>query len=219
MQKMVSALLLLLLAQSAALLRTTPMTAHKVVMRDSDRCYYGEVDDAGNVDGARRATKRPQRERAALRSPDPALSPLDVVEQQFQAFERGSFADVEHAFAHVSPAIVDQYALDAKKFGEILKSIRFEGVLKCSEWSVTALATGEDTATAKLTVLPAPIPGCVRTSGVADQGGITWPTHFEWILKKQADGCWMLDTMNSEPPPMGDVADAEPLLASHYQAA
>ena len=88
-QKMLSALLLLL-AQSTALLRTAPMTAHKVVMRDSDRCYYGDVDDAGNVDGARRATKRPQRERVALRSPDPALSPLDVVEQQFHPKPRAT---------------------------------------------------------------------------------------------------------------------------------
>ena len=33
----------------------------------------------------------------------------------------------------------------------------------------------EDVAVLTLRVLLKPIPGCVRTSGVAEQGGITWP--------------------------------------------
>ena len=122
----------------------------------------------------------------------------------------------------LSPRPAAEARLQSKRDAARRRSRRVknaEDALRAAAAAGAVHSSPQDTATAKLTVLPAPIPGCVRTSGVADQGGITWPTHFEWILKKQADGCWMLDTMNSEPPPMGDVADAEPLLASHYEAA
>ena len=39
----------------------------------------------------------------------------------------------------------------------------------------------EDVAVLTLRVLLKPIPGCVRTSGVAEQGGITWPA-FSWTF-------------------------------------
>ena len=50
-------------------------------------------------------------------------------------------------------------------------------------------------------MLPKPIPGCVRTSGLAGQQGITWPTYFKWELRN-VDGKWMVDQMVPEQPPI-----------------
>ena len=57
----------------------------------------------------------------------------------------------------------------------------------------------DDEAAVRLRVLPRPIPGCVKLSGMADQDGITWPAFYSWQMRRQAggefDGCWMLYQM------------------------
>lgn len=110
--------------------------------------------------------------------------------------------------------------MDTKRFRSILSSAAFDGLVGCSDWTILkAEELGDDVAVVKLRVLPKPIPGCVRTSGVAAQGGITWPTHYKWQLRRQGEaasawpGCWMLEQMFPDTPPI-DVgsADATPLV-------
>ena len=90
-------------------------------------------------------------------------------------------------------------------------------------WKVTALSPSpidDDRTVASMTVLPKPVPGCVRVAGVAGQQGITWPTFYKWELRKQTDGCWMIENMTPEPPPIDTVAtDATPLLESESATA
>ena len=38
-----------------------------------------------------------------------------------------------------------------------------------------------------LRVMPKPVTGCVRMSGVADQSGITWWTHYNFHLSRQQE--------------------------------
>ena len=63
----------------------------------------------------------------------------------------------------------------------------------------------------RLRVLPRPIPGCVKLSGMADQDGITWPAFYSWQMRRQAggefDGCWMLYQMQQAPPPIDVESD------------
>ena len=69
-----------------------------------------------------------------------------------------------------------------------------------------------DRAVVSLRVLPKPVTGCVRMSGVADQTGITWWTHYTFHCERQADGplkdCWMVSQMFPAPPPVDvDASD------------
>ena len=181
---------------------------------DEDRCYYGYVDADGGVSKAGPSNKRT----GPVPTPNPSLSPEDMVNAQFQMLSESA---VEDAYAFISPGIIEKYGMDVKKFRSILKGPSFEGLIGCSEWKITASSTpDEDMAIVKLRVLPKPIPGCVRTSGMADQGGITWPTNYKWQLRKQADtaelspGCWMLEQMFPDAPPI-DVSkeDGAPLIS------
>ena len=48
----------------------------------------------------------------------------------------------------------------------------------------------------------------------------TWPTFYKWELRKQKDGCWMIENTTPEPPPIDTVAtDATPLLESESATA
>jgi hypothetical protein len=147
--------------------------------------------------------------------PHPSLSPLEVVDAQFEALAMGSYAGVEDAYQFLSPQMVAQHGVDLKKFKAVLQSAAFEGLIGVAEWKVLGTSEpSDDVASISLRVLPKPVPGCVRTSGVAAQGGITWPTHYKWILSRQpADaaehaGCWMLDNMMPDAPPI-DVRSRE----------
>ena len=66
-----------------------------------------------------------------------------------------------------------------------------------------------------MTVMLEPVPGCMRTAGVADQQGITWPAFYKWEMRR-VDGSWMLEQMTPEPPPIDVPAEpvGTPLLAS-----
>jgi hypothetical protein len=62
-------------------------------------------------------------------------------------------------------------------------------------------------------------PNLCATQPVSRQG-ITWPTFYKWELRKQKDGCWMIENMTPEPPPIDTVAtDATPLLESESATA
>merc|ERR1719269_403271 len=84
------------------------------VRMDSDRCYYGEVDENGKL------VERTQVARGPALKPSPDLSPVQVVDEQFAAFSSGTFADVDSAFDFVSPKIKENFDLDGKKFRQIL---------------------------------------------------------------------------------------------------
>ena len=164
----------------------------------------------------------------------------DVVGEQFRALER---EDVGHAYKFVHESIKEQYSLDVDRYEQIFKGAAYDGLLGCASrtvhksnfapdftarfahrsWKVTALAPSpidDDRTVASMTVLPKPVPGCVRVAGVAGQQGITWPTFYKWELRKQKDGCWMIENMTPEPPPIDTVAtDATPLLESESATA
>ena len=170
-------------------------------LRDADRCYYGGIDENGVPTAAKKNN------RGAALKPSPSLTPLEVIEEQFSAFSSGSFSDVEDAFAFVSPQIKEKYSLDAEKFGGILKGTGYEALLGCAKWDVLDThSPDENTIIVKMRVLPKPIPGCMRFSGVADQGGITWPFYYRWEMSRPTAGamadCWVLDQMFPEAPPM-----------------
>ena len=57
------------------------------------------------------------------------------------------------------------------KFRQILKSAAFDGLVGLADWTILETTTpgDDDLAIVRLRVLPKPIPGCVRTSGMADQ--------------------------------------------------
>ena len=182
-------------------------------LRDADRCYYGDIDEDGVVvvDRAKKSGWRIEK-----RGPSPALSALEAVEQQFVAL---SSQDLEHAHSFLSPEVVEQYSMDQERFKSVLKGAQFDGLIGMSSWKVTAMNPGvdDDQMVADMTVLPKPVPGCVKISGLAGQQGITWPTFFKWKLKRQSSGplsgCWTLDEMVPQPPPI-DVPKDTPLLAS-----
>ena len=162
----------------------------------------------------------PARHRGASRTDDRFLITQDVVGEQFRALER---EDVNHAYKFVHESIKEQYSLDVDRYEQIFKGAAYDGLLGCASWKVTALSPSpidDDRAVASMTVLPKPVPGCVRVAGVAGQQGITWPTFYKWELRKQADGCWMIENMTPEPPPIDTVAtDATPLLESESATA
>merc|ERR1712194_344918 len=104
----------------------------------------------------------------------------------------------------------EKYQLDKKKYLSILSGPSFDGLLGCGEVQVLGTEyTAADRAVVSLRVLPKPVTGCVRMSGVADQSGITWWTHYNFHCVRQADNpykdCWMVDQMFPAPPPV-DVA-------------
>ena len=70
----------------------------------------------------------------------------------------------------------------------------------------------------ELRVLPKPFAGCMRFSGLADQGGITWPSFYKWELRRQDAephaGCWMLEQMSPRRPPIDVDLEDEPSLPS-----
>jgi len=206
---------------SAATTAWTPSSkaVHKLrvpPVRDLDQCFYGEVGEDGSIVAD---VVQPRADTVPPKPPSPQLSPLDVIGEQFRAFER---EDVDHAFSFVHKSIVEQYSLDVDRYKAIFKGPAYDGLLGCAAWKVDKLTgsttpplgqQNEDRTVAEMTVLPKPVPGCVRTAGVAGQQGITWPTFYKWELRKQADGCWMVENMTVEPPPLDAVATV-PLLAS-----
>ena len=190
----------------------TPRTSP--VRMDSDRCYYGNVDADGEVVKMKEA-----RAKRTVVQPSPSLSPTDVVDAQFAALAEGSEAALRDAFAFVSPTVVEKYGMDMAKFRSILEGAAFEGLIGCDSWTVKKISEPSDeVAVVTLRVLPKPIPGCVRTSGLAGQQGITWPSFYSWQLGRQPAGspfagCWMLDNMAPERPPI-DVDAAEGVQAA-----
>ena len=213
----------LLLLSAAATIKawTAPTKAvHKLRVpprRDEDRCFYGEVGVDGSVVAD---VAQPHTGTIPPKPPSPELSPLDVVGEQFRALER---EDVSHAYKFVHESIKEQYSLDVDRYEQIFKGAAYDGLLGCASWKVTALSPSpidDDRTVASMTVLPKPVPGCVRVAGVAGQQGITWPTFYKWELRKQTDGCWMIENMTPEPPPIDTVAtDATPLLESESATA
>jgi hypothetical protein len=139
--------------------------------------------------------------------PSPSNTPLEVVDAQFLAFSRDyDSRSIGDAFAHVSPKIVEQHNLDAVKFKKILEGPKMDGIIGCDSWEILGTeAKSDDRMVVSLKVISKPIPGCVKISGLASQGGITWPTYLKWELGKVADGprkgCWMLEQMIPMPPP------------------
>ena len=186
---------------------------------DADRCYYGRVDEDGNVlRGAVKVEAQPSVK------PSLSLSPEEVVQAQFRALARGTVQNrdgvsgLDDAFQFVSPAIVEQYKLDKQKYLSILSGPSFDGLLGCGEMQVIGSEYPvDDRVVVSLRVLPKPVTGCVRMSGVADQSGITWWTHYNFHLARQADGplkdCWMVDQMFPAPPPVDvDASDSTPQI-------
>lgn len=181
---------------------------------DADRCYYGAVGEDGAILGSVQKVAT-----GPAPKPSPTLSPADVADAQFTALSRGSFAGIEEAHAFVSPQVIEEHEMDIPKFRRILESDAFEGLIGCSSWTVLSISQpSDDVAAVELRVLPKPIPGCVRTSGVAGQAGITWPTYYKFIFHKQAAApfanCWMLDNMAPTAPPIDvEAADGTPQLS------
>ena len=185
-------------------------------------------------------TRRQRRAFIVSRTDHRFLITQDVVGEQFRALER---EDVSHAYKFVHESIKEQYSLDVDRYEQIFKGAAYDGLLGCASrtvhksnfapdftarfahrsWKVTALSPSpidDDRTVASMTVLPKPVPGCVRVAGVAGQQGITWPTFYKWELRKQTDGCWMIENMTPEPPPIDTVAtDATPLLESESATA
>ena len=130
----------------------------------------------------------------------------------FQALSYGDRKGILAAHAFVSPTIVQDMGVDAERFEAILGGIAFEGLIGCASWTITGTNTlSDDEAAVRLRVLPRPIPGCVKLSGMADQDGITWPAFYSWQMRRQAggefDGCWMLYQMQQAPPPIDVESD------------
>lgn len=175
---------------------------------DADRCYYGRVDEEGNVvKGSAWVEEGP-----AVK-PNSGLSPEDVVNAQFKALSRGpiqnreGISGVDDAFQFVAPAVKEQYELDVPKYKRILEGPAFDGLIGCAEWKVLSISEpSDDKCVVSLRVLPKPVAGCVRISSVADQSGITWPTNYMWTLERQSaapfDGCWMVQNMAPAPVPI-----------------
>ena len=181
--------------------RAPAHTRGSVVRCDLDRCYYGAIDADGHV-----VEKCADVERGKVFAPRPSLTPLEVVDAQLRALSRG-MQGLDDAFAFVSPRVIEQYDLNREKFKGILQGFAFEGLLGCVSWKVTGeRMPSEDKCVVSLTVLPKPIPGCVKSSGVADQGGITWPANYAWHLACETagplNGCWMLEQMSPDRPPV-----------------
>lgn len=169
---------------------------------DEDRCYYGAIGEDGSV----LADPNPEVSQVPVVKPSPSLTPLDVVDNQFRALSRG---ELEPALAFVSPAMKEQYSLDVAKYEKILGGPAFDGLVGCYSWKVLRTSEPcEDKTIVSLQVLPKPVPGCVKTSGIAGQGGITWPTFFAWHLAREADGCWSVEQMAPEQPPI-DVPSSD----------
>lgn len=172
-----------------------------LVRLDADRCYYGELDAEGNV----LARKRSRIERGTPVMPSPSNTALEVVDAQFLALSRDyDSRSIGDAFAHVSPKIINAHNLDAAKFKSILSGTRMEGIIGLESWEVLSVANPSDERTVvEVKIIPKPIAGCVKTSGVA--GGITWPMYFKWELGRVVEGplagCWMLEAMTPHAPP------------------
>lgn len=191
------------------------------VRLDADRCFYGDVDK----DGIPMEIKKNKMRTGPAPTPSTSMTPLDVVNAQFESLSFGTYTGIEETFAFLSPTVVEQYSMDLEKFKSVLGGDAFEGLVGMAEYTVLGWSEpADDVAIAKLRVLPKPIPGCVRTSGIADQNGITWPTWYKWHLRKlPADatkhaGCWMLENMQPTPPPI-DVDASDELPAVEQAAA
>jgi hypothetical protein len=158
--------------------------------------------------------------------PSPSNSPLEVVDAQFLAFSRDyDSRSIGDAFAHVSTEIIAKHNLDAAKFKNVLKGSQMDGIIGCASWEVIDVSSpSDDRRDIKVKVFPKPVEGCVKTSGIAGQGGITWPHYWKWELKKMAEGpqagCWMLEQMTAQAPPNIDPAiDVDVQGASDPEAA
>ena len=181
---------------------------------DADRCYYGNVDADGNTN----IQAKDRRRQGPALKPSPSMSPKEMVNAQFEGLARGSQAGVDDAFAFLSPDVISKYGMDVARFRTILQGHAFEGLIGCASWEILSTTEpAENVAVVSLRVLPKPIPGCVRTSGVASQEGITWPSTYKWTLSRRTvdddlSGCWLLDNMAPDTPPIdvdaneGDVA-------------
>ena len=198
--------------------RATPASRAPPVRCDADRCYYGDLDASGNV------VKREAKRSGPALTPTPSLTPREVVDAQFESLSIGTYAGIEEAYAFVAPSMVEKYQIDLPKFKAVLSGDAFDGLVGCAEWTVQGISQpADDVAVVTLKVLPKPIAGCVRTSGVASQDGITWPTFYKWHLGRvpaeaaEHAGCWMLDNMQPIAPPI-DV-EAEDSVAPSLAAA
>ena len=195
--------------RTAPPLRSSALRAPAVRM-DSDRCYYGAVGEDGSVMG------KVARDWAEVPKLSPSLSATDVIDAQFELLSRGTFESVGEAHSFVSPEIVEKWDIDATKFRAILSGSRFDGLIGCDSWTVLGMEEpADDLVNVRLRVIPKPVAGCVRTSGLAGQEGITWPTYYTWQLRKQAAepyaDCWMLEQMLPNPPPI-EVESADATL-------
>ena len=197
---------------SGGLRAHTPLARTACIRCDEDRCYYGQLDADGKVI----AGPRVKVERGTPLKPSPSLTPEQVIDAQFKGFSMDERIGIEDAFAFVAPSIIRMHDMTVDKYEQILRGNMFDGILGCAEWKVLrtrSVVDGKMVLTVR--ILPKPIPGCVKTSGLASQDGITWPTYYAWHLAKQNEepykGCWMLEQMAMEQVPIDVDAEAEAL--------
>lgn len=116
------------------------------------------------------------------------------------------------AFEFVSPTNGKREA-GLQSFEGILRGIFFEALLGCSGWTVLSEERLSDNAWAcSVSILPAPAPGCINMAPM--------PLRYRWTLARQLEapfaGCWMLEQMAPETPPIDvDAQDATPQLPSN----
>ena len=146
--------------------------------------------------------------------------PGDVEEDRLRPRPRkpGSMAPRETADAHLYCLSMDYEGLEdsygfltpsiraggttVESFRELLTGMRFEGLLGCAEWRVVdSEGRGPDVEVVSVRVLPKPVPGCVKTVRVANQGGVAWPAMYSWRLER-VDGVWYVAEITPERPPI-----------------
>lgn len=184
-----------------------PLSADRVLREDArENAVQPDGHYSTDKDGHMAELNTPAKKsrRVSALKPSPSLTPLEVVEEQFQALSSGSFSDIEDAFAFVSPKIIEVNKMDATKFQQILESATFDGIIGCPSWNVTATETFDDDHMAvTLKILPAPMPiGCqcfrCTVSGLSDIADM--PCYFKWELRRRTTepylGCWMLEQMS-----------------------
>lgn len=188
-------------ADRAGLTRAQPALTRARVCLDEDRCYYGKLDANGQLKEVEVL------DRVEPPPPSPSLSIADVVNAQFQQLSYGDKEGVRAAHAFLAPRIVETVGIDAERFEAVLGEPAFDGIIGCAEWEILDTnQVSDDAATVRMRILPRPVPGCVKLSGLADQDGITWPAFYNWQMRREVEGpltgCWMLDQFQQARPPI-----------------
>ena len=124
-------------------------------------------------------------------TPDPSMSPTDVIEAQMSALQR---ADIGAVYEFASPGN-RQFTGPLDRFKELFKVEAYRPLIGCSSWRlVAALPIEESTYRVSVVVVPA-------GSSAAPFAGLG-PLKYSWLLTRQTGtefkGCWMTDTVNCE---------------------